>query len=82
MKARQQHSPEACRRIAERTRAAMASPAVRQKIYDATKLGMKAMRTAVFPELTRLREAWRDARPSARRAFLNELLAPSCEVRR
>jgi hypothetical protein len=81
MKAGQHHSPTARRRIAERTREAMASPAVHRKISEGTKLGMKA-RTAVMPELTRLREAWREARPGARRAFLNEVLAPLlCEVR-
>jgi hypothetical protein len=79
MKAGQHHSPEARGRIAETTRAAMASPAVRRKISEGTKLGMKAIRTAVLPELASLREAWRDARPSARRAFLNEVLAPMCE---
>lgn len=77
MKAGQHHSPDARRRIGEATRAAMASPAVRQKISERTKLGMKAM----LPEITKLREAWCSARPSARRAFLNEVLAPLCEAR-
>jgi hypothetical protein len=46
MRAKLHQSPDARRRIAERTRATMASPAVRQKISDRTKLGMKAMLAA------------------------------------
>jgi hypothetical protein len=42
-----------------------------QRISNATRHGM-----GMLPELTRLRDAWRKARPSARRAFISEVLAP------
>jgi hypothetical protein len=72
MRAGRRYSPEARQRIADATRAAMASPAVRRKISERTKVGMAAL----LPEVARLRAAWREARPGAQRAFLNELLAP------
>lgn len=71
MKSGHRHSPEARRRIAEATRAAMAAPAVRQKISEATKRGM-----GTLPELRRLRDAWRGARPSVQQRFIEEVLAP------
>jgi len=71
MKPRHTHSPEARRHIAETTRVAMASPAVRQKI----KRGMAARVADELPELTGLRTAWCLARSSVRRAFIEEVLA-------
>ncbi len=71
MKRGYHHSPDARRRIAEGTRLAMAAPAVRQKISEGTKRGM-----GTLPELMGLRDAWRGARPSVRRAFLSEVVAP------
>jgi hypothetical protein len=64
-------SPEVRKRISERTRAAMAAPEVRQKISERTKEAIGSL-----PELRRLRDAWGLARPSVRRAFFEELLAP------
>jgi hypothetical protein len=72
MRAAHRHSPEARQRIADATRAAMASPAVRRKISERTKVGMGVL----LPEIARLRDAWRGARPGARRAFICEVLAP------
>lgn len=73
---RHPHSPEARQRIAVATRAAMADPAVRQKISEATKRGMAERVKETLPELTGLRAAWSAARSSARRAFIEEVLAP------
>jgi hypothetical protein len=75
MKSGGRHSPEARLRIAEATRAAMTSPAVRQKISERTKLGM-----GTLPELSLLRAAWRGARPSVRRTFIEEVLSPLFNV--
>jgi hypothetical protein len=72
MKPSYRHSPEACRRIAETTRAAMADPAVRQKISERTKLAMRTPAT----ELKLLRGAWRGARLGVRQTFVEEVLAP------
>lgn len=71
MKPGYRHSPEARQRIAEATRTAMADPAVREKISERTKIGM-----GTLPELRRLRDAWQLARPSVRKAFIEEILAP------
>jgi len=76
MKRGDRHSVDARRRIAEATRAAMAAPAVRQKISERTKLGMRTPAT----ELTLIRGAWRGARSGARRAFIEEVLAPLFKV--
>jgi hypothetical protein len=80
MKPSRRHSPEARRHIAKTTRDAMASPAVRQKISVATKLGMAARVAEELPELTGLRTAWRGARSSVRRRFIEEVLAPLFKV--
>lgn len=66
------HSADARRRIAEATRAAMVAPEVRQRISERTKEGMRRS----VPEVDRLIAAWRAAGPSARRAFLNQVLSP------
>jgi hypothetical protein len=76
MKTRHPHSPERRRSIAVATRAAMADPAMRQKISEATKRGMAERVKETLPELAGLRAAWRGARPSVRRAFIGEVLAP------
>jgi len=55
----------------------MAAPAVRQRISEATKRGM-----GTLPELRRLRDAWREARPIVRQRFLNELWTPLLDAGR
>ena len=72
MKRGGRHSDDARRRIADATRAAMTAPEVRQKISDRTKHGMMLLQ----PELERVRAAWLQARPSVRRMFLNQVMAP------
>jgi hypothetical protein len=52
----------------------MADPAVRRRISEGTKRGM-----GTLPELNRLRDAWRLARPSVRCTFIQEMLAPLFE---
>ncbi len=65
-------SPEVRQKISERTRAAMALADVRQKISERTKDAL-----GTLPELVRLRDAWRLARPTrAGAVFLYEVLAP------
>lgn len=63
--------------ISLRTKAAMASPEVRKKISERTKLGMAA-RATWEPELSALRSAWTDARPSVRKRFLDEIFEALC----
>jgi hypothetical protein len=88
MRVGQRHSSETRRRIAETHRAIMASPQVRQKISEGTRAATApaharqkiSERTkealGILPELVRLRDAWRLARPSVRRTFVYEVLAP------
>ena len=76
MKRGNRHSADARRRISAATRAAMAAPAVRQKISEGTKRGMAANAMEALPELAGLRVAWSAARSSVRRAFIGEVLAP------
>jgi hypothetical protein len=59
--------------ISARTKAAMASPEVRKRISEGTKLGMAA-RSQWAPEFHALEKAWRDAGPVARQRFLERLL--------
>jgi hypothetical protein len=82
------HSPETRARLSEKGRVRMSDPAVRAKISEDTKARMAdpAVRRKIsegtrrasemLPELLVLREAWRGARSSVRRKFLEELLAP------
>jgi hypothetical protein len=65
--------------ISERTQQAMAAPEVRQRISERTKAGMAAA-SGSAAERAALRLAWRTARPSVRRAFLEELLGPVCSA--
>jgi hypothetical protein len=58
-------------KISADTKAAMADPAVRQRIRD----GMAAANGSLT-SLTVLRAAWRGAPVSVRRRFIEELLAP------
>lgn len=58
-------------KISANTKAAMADPAVRQRIRD----GMAAANGSLT-SLTVLRAAWRGAPVSVRRRFIEELLAP------
>jgi hypothetical protein len=53
----------------------MADPAVRLRISERTKQGMRAA-AEWMPELRRLRDAWHGARSDVRRRFLAEVLAP------
>ena len=82
------HSPETRARLSEKTIARMSDPAVRAKISEDTKArmanpavrqriseGMKRTSDAL-PELLVLRAAWRGARSSVRRKFLDEVFAP------
>lgn len=68
-------SPEARARISEATKARMADPAVRARISKRTKEGMLAA-AGGLRELRDLRSAWKYARPSVRKIFLDEVLAP------
>jgi hypothetical protein len=65
--------------ISERTREAMAAPEVRQRISGRTKAGMAAA-SGSAAERAALRLAWRTARPSVRRAFLEQLFGPLCSA--
>lgn len=67
--------PEQRAKISEATRAAMADPAVRKRISDRTKAGMRAAEAAAVKELKGLQRAWRAAGPAARRRFLADLLS-------
>lgn len=58
--------------IGRRTREAMADPAIRARISEATKAGMRR-RADWFPGLCALEAAWRSAPPEARRRFLSEI---------
>jgi hypothetical protein len=58
-------------KISQDTIARMADPAVRRKISEGTRRAQETL-----PELLVLRAAWRGARTSVRRKFLEELLAP------
>jgi hypothetical protein len=62
MKSGHGHSAEARRRIVEGTR---------RKISEGTRRGI-----GTLPELRRLHDAWRAARPSVRHSFIVEVLAP------
>lgn len=70
-------SVERCRLISARTKAAMASPEVRKRISERTKLGMAA-RAQWAPELHALEKAWREAGPTARRRFLDGIFEALC----
>lgn len=70
-------SPEHRARISVATRAAMASPEVRKRISQRTKEGMAAA-SGAMDEARLLRTAWRTARPSVRKRFLEKLFAPAC----
>jgi hypothetical protein len=63
-------TPESRARVGAATRAAMADPAVRQRIRD----GMK-MAPEVKAEADRLNAAWAAARLSVRRDFLAAILS-------
>ena len=58
-------------KISENTKARMADPAVRQKVSEGTRRAL-----GTLPELLLLRAAWRGARASVRRTFIDEVLAP------
>jgi hypothetical protein len=85
------HSPETRARLSEKTSARMSDPAVRAQISEDTKVRMAdpAVRRKIsegtkrasemLPELLVLRAAWRGARSSVRRKFLDEVLAPLFE---
>jgi hypothetical protein len=65
--------------ISARTRQAMAAPAVRQRISERTKAGMAAV-SGSASERAALAFAWRLARPSVRRAFVEGLFTPLCSA--
>lgn len=70
-------SPEIRARISAGTKAAMASPEVRARISQRTKEGLAAA-SGAMDEGRLLRTAWRAARPSVRKRFLEELFVPAC----
>jgi hypothetical protein len=78
MKPGSRHDQGARARIAEGTRAAMASPEVRRRISERTREGMLAASELQHSELHGLRTAWRAARPVARQRWLAELFALIC----
>ncbi|RNJ50290.1 hypothetical protein D1O30_12465 [Methylocystis hirsuta] len=63
--------------ISKRTRAAMATPEVRKKVSDRTKVGIAA-RKEWSCELAALRVVWRAACPEARRRFIDEIFEALC----
>jgi hypothetical protein len=67
-------TPEQRARISAATKAAMADPAVRQRIHD----GMRRASAVSLLELKSLRAAWLSAGASARKRFLDEILSPVC----
>jgi predicted RNase H-like nuclease (RuvC/YqgF family) len=75
MKPGARHSPDALARIGSRTKAAMADPAVRQRISEQTKAGMRRKAQLRSTDMRHLRDAWNEAPAAVRRAFLTELLA-------
>lgn len=70
-------SPELRARISAATKAAMARADVRERISRRTKEGMAAA-SGAMDEGRLLRTAWRSARPSVRKRFLEDLFAPAC----
>jgi hypothetical protein len=67
-------TPEQRARIAEATKAAMADPAVREKVSRRTIEGLRNAASQLEPEWQQLRQAWGIARPAVRKRFLDEVL--------
>jgi hypothetical protein len=65
-------TPEQRERISVATRAAMADPALREKISQRTTEGIRRAARELEPELTQLNIAWSSARPAVRKRFLHE----------
>lgn len=61
------------RKVAEATRIAMADPAVRQRISERTKAGMRRA-SAEAQQLEAIRAAWSAAGRQARRRFMLEIV--------
>jgi hypothetical protein len=72
-------TPEKRAAHSERIRVLMNEPAMRRKISERTKEGMKKA-PGTSPELQMLRGAWAIAQPSTRRRFLDEIFSPICSA--
>ena len=79
MKPGDKHSPAAREALSQKVRTSMSDPEVRKRISERTKDGMMAA-AGMLPELSALRRAWRDARPTVRKRFLSELMADLVEA--
>jgi hypothetical protein len=69
------HTPEIRAAMSAKMRLIMNDPAVRQRVSEGTKAGMRAAAEEELPELMQLQAAWAGSRPSVRKRFIDELLA-------
>ena len=72
-------TPEKRAAHSERIRVLMNEPAMRRKISELTKEGMKKA-PGTPPELQMLRGAWAVAQPSMRKRFLDEIFWSVCSA--
>jgi O-methyltransferase involved in polyketide biosynthesis len=68
------HTAQMRAAMSAKMRVVMNDPAVRRRVSDGTKAGMRAA-AEELPELTMLRTAWARSRPSVRKRFIDELLS-------
>jgi hypothetical protein len=76
---RDRWTPEMRRAHGELTKSKMDDPAVRQRISDRTKAGMRAANPTPA-EFARLCEVWREVSPKARQKFLLKLFLAACSI--
>jgi hypothetical protein len=72
-------TPEARKAHGELTKSKMNDPAVRQRISERTKAGMRA-NDPTPAEVAKLCEVWREVSPKARQKFLLKILLVACSV--
>ena len=67
-------TPEMRAAMSAKMRVIMNDPAVRHRVSEGTKAGMRAA-AEELPEFILLRTAWANSRPSVRKRFIDELFA-------
>jgi hypothetical protein len=69
------HTPQMRAAMSAKMRVVMNDPAVRRRVSDGTKAGMRAAAEEELPELILLRTAWALSRPPVRKRFIDALLS-------
>jgi hypothetical protein len=73
-------TPEARKAHGELTKSKMSDPAVRRRISERTKAGLRAAADPTPVEIAKLCEVWREVSPKARQKFLLRLFLAACSA--